>query len=470
MIVCYKREFWLMALVADLLVASFSVRVSAQSTAVSTGGTDTVGGLIISSSVGEWDVQTIDQGGIQIQYGVQQPYRLPWLQTRLTGSLLYANPTATPMAGTQIQLRKGIQLMASALTDAGGQFDLGMVDTGAYQLTYQNPTPWRGVNATDALGTLRHFTHAAPLQGIFRQAADVNARNSINALEAQTIARRSIGLLNQFAAGDWLYDRGEVNIAVQSTPQITPMTLPIFALCYGDVNGSYIPGTPLRTGWSSLEHRGFLASSEPNLLYEWPIFWVEGGSLGAITLDLQVPDGVIVEEVLIGKDRISEGSLLYHQENDVLRVAWYGLDPREIEPGGELLRLRVRGVPREEWRYGALSELANRWAQPWSSFRLSMPKIAHVEGVLEAHVLPNPVNDHGRLWCSVPGSGGLIYSLSDAFGRSVWKGKTGAEGPSVLEIEIPAERLQQGTYFLHVIWQGTGQQGQQEVKSIKIIK
>ncbi|MFM7587085.1 MAG: hypothetical protein ACKO6M_08725, partial [Bacteroidota bacterium] len=105
MIVRYKREFWLMTLVVVSLVVSFPIRVIAQSTAVSTGGTDTVGGLIISSSVGEWDVQTIDQGGIQIQFGVQQPYRMPWLQTRLTGSLLYANPTATPLAGTQIQLR-----------------------------------------------------------------------------------------------------------------------------------------------------------------------------------------------------------------------------------------------------------------------------------------------------------------------------------------------------------------------------
>ncbi|MFM7585913.1 MAG: hypothetical protein ACKO6M_02705, partial [Bacteroidota bacterium] len=190
-------------------------------------------------------------------------------------------------------------------------------------------------------------------------------------------------------------------------------------------------------------------------------------------LDLQVPDGVEVEDVLFGKDRISEGSLLYHQETDVLRVAWYGLDPREIEPGGELLRLRVRGVPSEEWHYGAQSELADFWAQAWSSFRLAMPKRAHVEGVLEVHVLPNPVNDHGRLWCSVPGTGGLIYSLSDAFGRLVWRGSAAVQGSSVLEIDLPVERLRQGAYNLYVIWQGMGQhgkQGQQEVKSIKIVK
>jgi len=438
---------------------------SAQWATVSAGGTDIVGGLVISSSVGEWDVQTLEYGGTQIQFGVQQPYRMPWLQTRIMGSLLYGNLAATPLVGTQVQLRQGNQLLASALTDAGGQFDLGMVNTGQYQLTYLNPTPWRGVNSTDALGVLRHFTNRIQLQGVFRQAADVNARNLINALEAQTIARRTIRQVNQFAAGDWLYDRAGVTIAAQSTPQSTPMVVPIVALCYGDVNGSYTPGAPLRIGWTPVEPLGVVAASDPDELYEWPIYWVEGGSVGAITLELQVPQGVEVEGVMAGQGQGSGGSLLYHQTERVLRVAWYGLDPLEVEPGGELLRLKVRGLPTALWQYGAQSELADGWARPLSSFRLAMPQRA--SDALEAHVLPNPVADWGRLWCSVPGTGELSYHLSDAFGRMVWTGNTAVERSSVLEVELPVERLQQGAYNLQVIWQGIGRQ---ERRTIKIVK
>jgi len=439
----------------------------AQWATVSAGGTDTVGGLTISSSLGEWDVQTLDYPGGQIQMGVQQPYRMPWLQTRLTGSLLYGNAAATPLVGTEVQLRQGAQLLASALTNAGGQFDLGMVDTGQYQLTYQNPTPWRGVNSTDALSVLRHFTNGIQLQGLYRQAADVNARNLINAMEAQTIARRTIRLVNQFAAGDWLYDRSGVGISAQTTPQNSTMVLPITALCYGDVNGSYTPGAPLRTGWMPMEPGGgVVAVGEADEGYEWPIHWVEGGNVGAITLELRVPLGIEVEGVMVGQSRVGSESLYYHQTGDVLRVAWYGLDPWEVEPGGELIRLKVRGVPTASWHYGAESELADGWAQPLSGFRLMMPQAAG--GGLEARVLPNPMGDRGRLWCSVPGSGEVSYRLSDAYGRMVWSGAADVVRASVFEVELPVERMQQGAYQLQVIWQGGS--GKREYRTIKIVK
>lgn len=457
------RDFWLMGLVFGVFLSPLTG--SAQWATVSAGGTDTVGGLIISSSVGEWDVQTLELGSFQIQCGVQQPYRWPSVQTRLIGHLMYGNVLATPLEGTQVLLRQGNQLRASAFTDAGGHFDLGLVDTGTYQLIYQNPTPWRGVNSTDALGVLRHFTNGVLLHGLYRQAADVNARNTINALEAQTIARRTIRLLSQFAAGDWLYDRVGVSIPLQATPQNNPMVMPIVTLCYGDVNGSYTPGAPLRSGWFPLEPSGVMGVGAPDQPYDLPIYWVEGGSLGAITLEIQVPDGVEVLDVLPGEDRFSGRSLLYYQENNVLRVAWYGLDPWDIAPGGELLKLKLRGRPSSGWLYGAQSELADGWAQPISSFRLAMPQVA--SGALEVQVLPNPVGDEGRLWCSVPGAGRLSYTLLDAFGRLVWSGHAAVERHSVNEVELPVERMRQGAYHLQVNWHGTGQHA---VKSIKIVK
>jgi hypothetical protein len=451
--------FWI--LLINLQVAK------AQWATVSSGGVDTVGGLIISSSLGEWDVQTLDYPGGQIQWGVQQPYRMPlWLQTRLSGSLLYGNAAATPLVGTEVQLRQGSQLLASAFTTAGGQFDFGMVDTGQYQLTYQNPTPWRGVNATDALGVLRHFTNGILLQGLYRQAADVNARNLINAMEAQSIARRTIRLLNQFAAGDWLYDRYGLSIAAQANAQNPSMVVPITALCYGDVNGSYNPGAPLRTRWVPVEPRGVMSAGEADEVYEWPIHWLEGGNVGAITLEMQVPEGVEVDQVVVGQSRVGGESLFYHQTDDVLRVAWYGLNPWEVEPGGELIRLKVRGVPRAPWQYGSESEMADGWARPISGFRLSMPQCS--SSGLEARVLPNPMGEWGRLWCSVPGLGEVSYRLIDAFGRMVWTGAADVNRASVFEVALPAERMRQGAYQLQLVWQGTS--GESEYRTIKIVK
>lgn len=443
------------------------LRSNAQWASVSAGGTDTVGGVIISSSLGEWYVQSIDFADGQIQFGVQQPYHVPFLQTRVIGSLLYSNNASTPLVGTVVELHRDGQIRASAITDVGGGFDLGMVDTGLYQLSFVNPAPWRGVNSTDALGVLRHFAGQYLLQGLYVRAADVNARNMVNAFEAQSIARRTIRLVNQFTAGDWLYDQDALLIAPQSTLQNTPISLPIKTLCYGDVNGSYSPGAPLRFGWQTIESLGFVDTKSTGEAFEWPIHWVEGGSIGAITLEMQIPDGIEVDHVEVGTGQTgwTDGNLYYLQLGNVIRISWYGLNPMQVKAGGELLRLKVRGRAEGAWQLGAASELADGWARPLPDFRLSMPDQS--TEALKVRVMPNPVGQHARLLCSVPADGRISYYLIDALGRVVWTGEDLSKQASIVEVDLPADNWQQGTYTLRINWQGADQQ---EQKILKIIK
>ena len=447
---------------AALLFMLHSNSSFAQWATVASGGNDTIGALVISSSIGEWDVQTLTYSGGSIQNGVQQPYQAyPWHQSRILGSLRYNRTAFTPLAGTQIQLRRGAQLMATATTDAGGQFDLGVVDTGFYQIEYSNAPAWRGVNSTDALEVLRYFGGSISLTGLNLLAGDVNARGLVNAMEAQTIARRTIRLVNQFAAGDWLYSQQEVSVL----PSASPMQLTLQALCYGDVNASYNPGPLARMRWDVVEPMGAVqADADKSGAYELPLYWLEGGSVGAITLELQVPAGIQVEEVLKGTGHIG-GALHFHQQGDVLRIAWYGIDPWQVDAGGELLRLRMRGSADEAWRVGQLSELADAHAQPIGSFRLGMPGLG--EGALEAMVLPNPVRDRGQLMGTVPGAGTLEWEVSDAFGRRIWTERAQVGAAGRFSYALPMEAWASGTYVVRVHWQG---EGKSEVKVIRVVK
>jgi hypothetical protein len=428
---------------------------------VASGGNDTVGALVISSSTGEWDVQTINFSGGSIQNGVQQPYQAyPWHQSRITGSLVYGNPQSIPLVGTQIQLRRGAQLLAAATTGAGGQFDLGLVDTGFYQIEYSNAPAWRGVNSTDALEVLRNFGGRINLSGLYLLAGDVNARGLVNAMEAQTISRRTIRLLNQFPAGDWLYSQQNINVVPSAQGM---MRVDLQALCYGDVNGSYFPGPLARMRWQAVEPMGRVPGDGSGE-YELPIHWIDGGSVGAISLELEVPEGVEVADVLHGEGR-SGGDLAHHRQGNLLRISWYGLDAWPVEPGGELLRLRLRGTSAGQWRYSDWSELADGFAQPIGGFRLGMPGLG--EGALEAMVLPNPVPDRGELVGTVPGPGTLEWEVSDAFGRRIWteRARVGAAGR--FSYALPMEAWAWGTYVVRVHWQG---EGKSEVKVIRVVK
>jgi hypothetical protein len=182
---------------------------------------------------------------------------------------------------------------------------------------------------------------------------------------------------------------------------------------------------------------------------------------------MQIPDGVEVDHVEVGTGQTgwTDGNLFYHQIGNVIRISWYGLNPMQVKAGGELLRLKVRGRAEGAWQLGAASELADGWARPLPDFRLSMPDQS--TEALKVRVMPNPVGQHARLLCSVPADGRISYYLIDALGRVVWTGEDLSKQSSIVEVDLPADTWQQGTYTLRINWQGADRQ---EQKILKIIK
>lgn len=166
----------------------------------------------------------------------------------ISGSVKYNNTAQTPMTNTTVQLLSGSNsiVVTTAPTDANGVYQMrfNLTDIGGeggYAIRAVTNKPWGGVNSVDALGIARSFTGAAPLVGLRAAAADVNGTNTVNSLDSLLVTRRFSGMINSFNVGNWRSEQPPITIGSATTQY----NQNILMLCYGDVNGSYVPSTAL---------------------------------------------------------------------------------------------------------------------------------------------------------------------------------------------------------------------------------
>lgn len=266
----------------------------------------------------------------------------------VSGTLHYDNSALTPIVNSQVRLLGpgGVQV-ATATTNASGQYAINNVAPGSYTLTAQSSRPWGGVSASDALQISRHFSNLISLTGLRLGAADVNATNSINTGDALLATRRYSGNITSFGAGDWRFESIPLSISSSSVTQN------IRGICYGDVNGSFLPSVQ-RTFSYDLEGVLPVATGKEEVLV--PLVLSESARLGSLSLDLRIPEGwkgVGVESSLPGMRPD------YRWVGNRLRLAWFDTQGWLGHEGAVLLTLRLRPqggssgpivlLPESEW-------------------------------------------------------------------------------------------------------------------------
>jgi hypothetical protein len=153
----------------------------------------------------------------------------------LSGHVKYDNAQATNLPSVSVKLLQSDSLVAQTLTNSAGEFSFPSVLEGSYTLACSSNAPWGGVNATDALLVLKHYVGMSALSGLKAKAADVNASQYVNSIDALQAARRFAGIISTFVAGDWLFDAPGITVN-GNMPELV-----IKGICTGDVNGSLIP-------------------------------------------------------------------------------------------------------------------------------------------------------------------------------------------------------------------------------------
>jgi len=159
---------------------------------------------------------------------------------RLSGQLTYDNATDTPLNGVDIQLIMDGHVVATTSTTTNngkalsgnpvpGYYEFNNLSYGNYSLNVSSTKPWGGVTATDALLINLHTVGIITVTGLPLVAANVNLSPTVNATDALIVQLRIVGILNQFTAGNWIFNNDSFAFNASNT------TYNFKGICIGDV-------------------------------------------------------------------------------------------------------------------------------------------------------------------------------------------------------------------------------------------
>jgi len=384
--------------------------------------------------------------GVSLKLGVQQPSEFFRRQV-LMGEMRYANLLQTPFTHTQLQLVRLGSVVRSVSTQSGSSWSMNGVDRGPYALGLSTSKLWGGVNATDAVFIINHFSNMLQLAGIHQRAADVDANGVINATDALQTMQRFVRLRSSLAAGDFVMSEDSLRVVEGRGSQDVPISI----LAVGDVNGSYVPSVQPREEWKDFERMGFLWKE--GMRFSVPIYVLDSCSPAGVSLEIRLPEGIRVVNVR-ANDRISPGALVHASDGRDVRLAWYDLQAPLHQIGDVLCFLECEAEDTwhggSVWQWGSACEISDRNGVVQGHLGLGMPTIADRFGDFQGLIYPNPSSDAQFLKLYLGEAMRLNARLTDAFGREVRSFQWHGTGLGWHSFALELEGVEAGHYQLEV--------------------
>jgi hypothetical protein len=337
------------------------------------------------------------------------------MSRNIFGYLTYDNTVSTPLHNVLVKVMSTQnQVIDSVFTDSQGYYSFNNLPDGSYHLKFVTSIPYGGVNATDALLTLKHFVHMQMLTGLKVFACDIDGSGFINAIDALSISRRFTMQINSFPIGDWYF-------------QVTNFSIPtsvaqydVKALCSGDANGSYIPVTKMSPSLS-LSTSGEIQTGNGREV-KIPVSIDRAAEIGAVSLVLYYSDDMLT----VTDVKLNNGNpVQFTAREGVLRISWYDLDPLLLDNGGNLLTLHASInnndlISDPLFVLGEESELADGDALPLINTGLMIPKLVTEEKAFGLSVnYPNPFSQQTTITYTLPSEGNIKLIILDGLGKEV---------------------------------------------------
>ncbi|TCO09680.1 right-handed parallel beta-helix repeat-containing protein [Natronoflexus pectinivorans] len=383
--------------------------------------------------------------------------QLPWVESDeivLTGELFYGNSTSTPMSEAVVSIVDFAGGVISQQTvSETGAFAFAPFATGGYRMVVEPAEPWGGVNATDALLVLNHFTRKELLTGLSLAAADVNLSGSVNGTDALFMLKRYAGLIDEFPSGDFLYHYDDYLVDGNSILSV------LRVLCFGDVNGSYSLLKSLKTG-QGITPSGEVVVTSYNE-FELPFDFDIDENAGAISFGFYYPEDMMKVKGV----RFDGGNGFVHSaQNGLFRFAWAGTEPIQTNQG-QPLRIVVEMealdfAPTSESVLPELYEhieIANQWGEPLRA-NISAPELRTVATSLDKNniktsslvVYPNPVKESATVSFALESDAKVSFELVNAAGTSVYQSDEQSFMPGSHQYSMDASLLANGVYMLNM--------------------
>ena len=401
----------------------------------------------------EWDLVTpgacyiTDFNGNQIPLISENGSITTLSCSTVQGVFSYDNLVSTPLSNCQVEVIRDTESTTKAVTNSAGQFNFGNLPDGIHIINPSCHKPVGGINSTDALLILKHFVNYITLSGWKLKAADVDATHFINAADALMIAKRFVGYISTFPAGDWLCEKDTINVAGPTT-----ITSNLKAICFGDVDGSYVPPAKLEPEVFLIEEgEQTIASLD---LVEIPFRISEPADIGAVSLVMNIDQNVAkLRNVKMNQD----GELLYNVIDNEVRISWYSLIPLHLNADDVLFSLVL------ELNSKALKNSNSEWLSIYAG-----SQIADADGILLRGVtlsrpslklnqnvawlgqnIPNPFYGFTTIPFYIPEKAEMRLVVTDMLGQKVFASEKQQYEAGNQEINIKVNLLP-GVYIYQI--------------------
>ncbi len=341
-----------------------------------------------------------------------------------------------------------------------GYYEFPNIYNKNYSLRINSSMIWGGVNSTDVLTILRHTVGFDFLTDLPKIAADVNLSKAINSTDALLIQLRTVGSIDQFQAGDWVY--GDTNVSVNGVT-----THDFKALATGDANQSYIPSVSKGIVYTNFLKDGIIYASQ-NDIVELPIKVNDFLSLGAVTLEI-LYDANLIDVIGLNS---SLNNLKFNIINGKIRIVWADCEAVNFQPNDVLLTLKLSLKTRISSSADLISftnntEFADGNGNIINFMNLKTSNIETDENQDILSIFPNPFNDKITINYKLPFDGTVKLKLYNYTGSCVSELKNEFQYKGYYSLDFDANYLSYGIYMATISLKN----GENEFfKTVKIVK
>lgn len=153
----------------------------------------------------------------------------------IAGTIRYMNISNSLIDSCMVHLYDTMNVCLDSSALLSGNYYFHCLENTTYKVKAFSQKAWGGGNATDALLVAKYAVGMISLSNIQKKVADVNNSGSINVVDAYLIVRRWAGMINSFNSGNWYITQND-SVMVNNLD----VTVNLQALCYGDLDGSYL--------------------------------------------------------------------------------------------------------------------------------------------------------------------------------------------------------------------------------------
>jgi len=341
----------------------------------------------------------------------------------LSGNIVYNNTANTLMDSVWISLKQNGVKLDSVRTTTSGTFSFSNVYDGSYIVTGKTNKPWGGVNSTDALKIQRHFVGLEPITIPIRlSGADVNNSGGINATDAVKIKRRFVGFDTAFTKPDWLFEKvAGSDTVIMGTNN---MSVSLYALCTGDVNGSHNPGPGAKSEQEIEISNENTISANANKQIYLPITVDQDVDMGAFSMILDFP----LELAEIEEVTFVAGQPYFAVNEGRLKIVWSEVDGLKINKHEPFAFIKLKTTSSftvdkvvQFTNASPLTELADKSGSRVNGIKIMIPALTFYSNSQgsDIQIYPNPAANRAFLFFNSTEAGTATIRIFDVVGRCV---------------------------------------------------